>query len=77
MKQAEQARLFLNKAAEDESLLDAVLALPGVSDAIFGFHCQQAAEKLLKARLSQEHLSRNPQTANQRTNHLEAEIAPA
>ena len=52
MRQAEQARLFLNKAAEDESLLDAVLALPGVSDAIFGFHCQQAAEKLLKAILS-------------------------
>src|SRR5438445_10667980 len=52
MKQAEQARLFLAKAAEDESLLDAVLPLPGVSDAIFGFHCQQAAEKLLKGLLS-------------------------
>ena len=52
MKQAEQARLFLRKAAEDESLLDAILTLPGVSDAIFGFHCQQAAEKLLKAVLS-------------------------
>ena len=44
--------MFLSKAAEDESLLDAVLELPGVSDAIFGFHCQQAAEKLLKAVLS-------------------------
>src|SRR2546427_11320999 len=52
MRQAEQARLFLAKAGEDESLLDAVLPLPGVSDAIFGFHCQQAAEKLLKALLS-------------------------
>src|SRR6266436_6727442 len=52
MRQAEQARLFLAKAAEDESLLDAVLPLPGVSDAIFGFHCQQASEKLLKALLS-------------------------
>jgi len=52
MKGAEQAQLFLNKAAEDESLLDAVLHLPGVSDAIIGFHCQQAAEKLLKAILS-------------------------
>jgi len=52
MKQSEQARLFLNKAAEDESLLDAVLNLQGVSDAIFGFHGQQAAEKLLKALLS-------------------------
>src|SRR5437899_5743384 len=52
MKQVEQARLFMGKAAEDESLLDAVLSLPGVSDAIFGFHCQQAAEKLLKAILS-------------------------
>jgi len=56
MKQAEQARLFLRKAAEDESLLDAILPLPGVSDAIFGFHCQQAAEKLLKAVLSYHHI---------------------
>jgi HEPN domain-containing protein len=52
MKQLEQARRFLAKAAEDEALLDAVLAKPEVSDSIFGFHAQQAAEKLLKALLS-------------------------
>ncbi len=53
MKQHEQALLFLKKAGEDEALLDAVLDEPRVADSIFGFHCQQAAEKLLKAWLSQ------------------------
>lgn len=53
MKQHEQALLYLRKAAEDESLLDATAHLPGVADAIYGFHCQQAAEKLLKALLSE------------------------
>lgn len=52
-KHREQARLFLQKAAEDEALLDEVQDRSGVSDAIYGFHCQQAAEKLLKAVLSQ------------------------
>ena len=52
MKHLEQARLFLAKALEDEALLDAVMENPGVSDAIYGFHCQQGAEKLLKALLS-------------------------
>lgn len=52
MKPREQALLFLRKAAQDESLLDAVLDSDAVSDEIFGFHCQQAAEKLLKALLS-------------------------
>ena len=52
MKQLEQARRFLDKAAEDEALLDAVLAKPEVADSIYGFHAQQAAEKLLKALLS-------------------------
>ena len=53
MRQHEQALLFLKKAAEDEALLDAVLAVTSVADATFGFHCQQAAEKLLKALLSE------------------------
>src|SRR5437016_2974755 len=53
MKQQEQALLFLKKAAEDEALLDAVLTVASVADATFGFHCQQAAEKLLKALLSE------------------------
>ena len=53
MKRREQALLFLRKAAEDEALLDEVLASDRVSDATIGFHCQQAAEKLLKALLSE------------------------
>jgi len=49
MKRREQALRYLRKAAQDEALLDAVLTSTEVSDEIFGFHCQQAAEKLLKA----------------------------
>jgi HEPN domain-containing protein len=52
MRQLELARLFLRKAGEDEALLDAIAQLNSVADATFGFHCQQAAEKLLKARLA-------------------------
>jgi len=52
MKQHEQALLLLGKAAEDEALLDEVVTSERVSDGVFGFHCQQAAEKLLKALLS-------------------------
>ena len=52
MKRHEQALLLLRKAAQDEALLDEVLASSAVSDEIVGFHLQQAAEKLLKALLS-------------------------
>jgi HEPN domain-containing protein len=52
MKLHEQALLYLDKAAEDEVLVDEVIASPRVSDAVIGFHCQQAVEKLLKALLS-------------------------
>jgi hypothetical protein len=44
-----QAQVLLIKAAEDE----AVLLLPGVPEGPFGFHVQQAVEKLLKALLCQ------------------------
>ena len=44
--------LFLRKAAQDEALLDAVIESDKVSDEVVGFHCQQAAEKMLKALLS-------------------------
>jgi hypothetical protein len=44
-----QARVLITKAAEDE----AIVLWPGVPDAPFGFHVQQAVEKLLKALLSQ------------------------
>lgn len=43
---------MLRKAAQDEALIDAVLTSDQVSDEIVGFHCQQAAEKILKALLS-------------------------
>jgi hypothetical protein len=52
MKQREQALMLLKKAAQDEALLDEVLASARVSDEVIGFHCQQAAEKMLKALLS-------------------------
>jgi HEPN domain-containing protein len=52
MKPREQALLLLRKAAQDEALLDEVLTSEHVSDEIIGFHCQQAAEKILKALLS-------------------------
>ena len=52
MKRREQASLLLRKAAQDEALLDEVLGSKMVSDEVIGFHCQQAAEKMLKALLS-------------------------
>ena len=52
MKELEQADQFLRKAADEEALLDVALTEPKVTDSIYGFHCQQAAEKLLKALLS-------------------------
>lgn len=52
MKRREQAMLLLGKAAQDEALLDEVLNSARISDELIGFHCQQAAEKLLKAMLS-------------------------
>ena len=51
-KQHEQALLFLRKARSDEALLDEVWDSEQVPDDVVGFHCQQAAEKLLKALLS-------------------------
>jgi hypothetical protein len=46
--QKTQAQILLIKAAEDEDTLHLV----AISDAIAGFHAQQAVEKLLKALLS-------------------------
>ena len=42
----------MRKAAQDEALLDVVIESDKVSDEVIGFHCQQAAEKMLKALLS-------------------------
>jgi len=52
MSQNPQTRMLLRKAAADETLLDRILAAAEVDDEIVGFHCQQAAEKYLKAWLS-------------------------
>ena len=52
MKRREQALLLLRKAGQDEALLDEILASQSVDDEVIGFHCQQAAEKILKALLS-------------------------
>jgi HEPN domain-containing protein len=49
MKQSEASRLLLRKAAQDEALLEAILSNAAVDDEVFGFHAQQAVEKLLKA----------------------------
>lgn len=51
-KQQEQARLLYRKALDDIALVKAVVDSDEVTDEIVGFHCQQAAEKLLKAVLS-------------------------
>jgi HEPN domain-containing protein len=53
MRRHDQALLFLEKAREDETLVDEVISSEKVSDEIIGFHCQQAAEKLLKAALTE------------------------
>jgi len=53
MRQHEQALLLLKKAQEDTALLSEVLSSERISNEIFGFHAQQAAEKLLKALLSE------------------------
>ena len=52
MKHREMAGILLKKTEEDEELLDEIINIEHISDGIFGFHCQQAVEKLLKAVLS-------------------------
>lgn len=51
MAASDEARRLLAKAAEDEYVLDRLLADETAPDAMLGFHAQQAAEKLLKAAL--------------------------
>lgn len=45
------ASALLARAEEDVALVRSALEEPKISDAIVGFHAQQAAEKLLKALL--------------------------
>ena len=51
-RQLELARLLLRKAEEDETVVFSVPDAVGLADSIFGFHCQQAVEKHLKAVLA-------------------------
>jgi hypothetical protein len=53
MKRHEQARLLFSKGCQDQALVDEVLMSTQVDNEIIGFHCQQAAEKFLKAVLSE------------------------
>jgi hypothetical protein len=46
------ALVFLNKAAQDETVLAKLVDDPEISDEVVGFHAQQASEKLLKALLT-------------------------
>lgn len=48
------ARAFIEKGKEDEVLLSKLVDDGEVSDDLFGFHVQQAAEKLIKSVLAVE-----------------------
>ena len=52
MASLEAARLLLAKARQDEYVLEQFAGNPAAADETFGFHAQQAAEKLLKAALA-------------------------
>ena len=52
MKWMEQAKLLLDKAAQDEFVADKLLADPDSPVEAIGFSLQQAAEKIIKAALS-------------------------
>ena len=56
MKWHEQALLLLEKAGEDEYALNRLLDDPNVSEAVIGFHAQQAVEKALKAVLAEKRI---------------------
>jgi HEPN domain-containing protein len=50
--QRELAAQLLDHAADDVAAANALLEVAGVSDAIVGFHAQQAVEKAIKAVLT-------------------------
>jgi len=49
MTQSELACLFIRKGIQDEDAASALLENHDIADEIVGFHCQQAAEKYMKA----------------------------
>jgi|NGEPerStandDraft_6_1074524.scaffolds.fasta_scaffold112156_3 HEPN domain-containing protein len=50
--ESDLAAQLLRRASEDEAAARAMLPVPSVTDAIVGFHAQQAVEKSLKAVLA-------------------------
>lgn len=50
--ESDQAEFLLRKAAEDEAVLTALADNEDISDAVLGFHAQQAVEKAMKAVLA-------------------------
>jgi len=52
MRNPEQVELLLRKSAQDEYILDKFLSDDDAPVEIYGFHAQQATEKLLKAILA-------------------------
>jgi HEPN domain-containing protein len=52
MSQLEQSELLFRKALADHALVEKVQDDPQIADELVGYHCQQAVEKFLKARLA-------------------------
>ena len=52
MTPSDQVLLLLRKAAQDLAVLDKLINDPAIEDETLGYHAQQAAEKLIKARLA-------------------------
>ena len=52
MKRLELVRILMNKAAQDEAVLEALLPDRKFSDETLGFYAQQAVEKMIKAWLA-------------------------
>ena len=73
----DHSQMLLQKAAQDEALLQAHLEDEAMSAELFGFHAQQAIEKLLKAWLAARAIH-YPKTHNLQTlvELLESQVAP-
>ena len=52
MTPSDQVLLLLRKAAQDLAVLDKLINDPAIEDETLGYHAQQAAETLIKARLA-------------------------
>lgn len=52
MKPRDLAMRFLSKSSQDELVLDKLINDHDIADEVWGFHAQQAAEKMIKAVLS-------------------------